>query len=117
MTEAKDTKGLTEVVDAILTGISVFKQAEADGKIDLSDLGLLLQLVPVVGPAISDASDIPAELKDLSTEEAAALVAHVMVKLSLGNEHAQAVATEALKFAAQGFALYKAISAPVATPA
>ena len=116
MTEAVGIKGTTEVVDAILTGVSVFQQAKADGKIDLSDLGLLLQLIPAIGPVAQDIGGVPAELKDLSAEEAQALVAHIMAKLNIADAHALAVATESLKFAAQGWSLYQAIKAP-AVPA
>lgn len=111
-TEVKDTKGLVEAVDLALGVVSVGKQAKADGKVDLNDLGLLLQLVPLIGPAVQDLSDIPAELKDLSTDEAAALIAHVGGKLSLGSAHAEKVATEALKLVAQAYSLFQALEAP-----
>lgn len=117
MTELKGTKELTEVVDLGLTIISVGQAAMKDGKIDVSDLGLLFQLVPAVGPALDGIGDIPAEVTDLSEAEAADLAAHVMLKLSIGDEHAREVVAKSLSAAAAVYALVKAISAPPAAPA
>jgi hypothetical protein len=46
------------------------KQAKAnDGKIDIMDLPLLMQVIPLMGPAFEDINQVPKELKDLSVEE------------------------------------------------
>ena len=102
---------IVEVVDGLLEAVVIYKQASADGKIGFEDIGLLLQIVPFIGPAVSGADQIIPEFKDLSVPEAEALVAHVMVKLSLDNPKAQAIASAALEFAASGFKLFKAASA------
>jgi hypothetical protein len=109
--EAKDTKNLTEMVDLILTAVEVFGDAKADGKIDAQDLGLLLKLIPQVGPALDGAAEIPAEVKDLSAEEASALVAHVMAKLTIGDEKARTIVEKALKLGVAGLELAAAIKA------
>lgn len=116
MTEAKGTKELKELVDLALTGVEVGVKASADGKVDVQDLGLLLTLVPTVGPAIDGIGEIPGELADLSTEEAAELVAHVMAKLAVDDAKAREVIEKALKAAAAVYALVKAIKAPAPAP-
>lgn len=105
------TEAIVVEIDALLEGVAVYKEASADGKIDLNDAGLLLQLVPFIGPAIAGGGQVLPEFKDLTTPEAEALVAHVMSKLALDNPKAQAVAEAALEFAASGFKLFKAVSA------
>lgn len=104
-------QNIVEVVDLLLEGVAVYKQASADGKIDLNDAALLLQLVPFVGPAISGADQVIPEFKDLSTAEAEALVAHIMSKLAFDNPKAQATAVAALEFAGAGYNLFKAVTA------
>lgn len=115
--EAKSTKELTEIVDLGLGIISVGEAAMKDGKVDVSDLALLFQLVPLVAPAIDGMGEIPAEVADLSEQEAADLAAHVMLKLSIGDAHAREVVEKSLKAAAAVYALVKAIKTPVAAPA
>jgi hypothetical protein len=112
MTETKGTQDLVELVDLVLTGVDIVKKAKADGKIGFEDAGLLLAVIPALGPAMAGIDQIPAELKDLSGDEAQALIAHVMAKLSLENSKAQAVAESALKFAAAGWGLFSALKLP-----
>jgi hypothetical protein len=62
-----------------------------------------------VGPALDGSGQIPAELKDLSADEAAQVIAHVGAKLGLENSKAMHIAEAALKVAASSYSLVKAI--------
>ena len=94
---SEKTKNLTELLDLILDGISIVVDAEADGKITLEDAGLLLRLVPSLGPAIGDIGMIPAELSAMTTEDSTELATHVMAKLAVTDEHARKVIDASLK--------------------
>jgi hypothetical protein len=116
MADVKETK---EVIDLGLTIAEIVHEAKKDGKIDLSDAALLMKLVPVAGPGIQGIGQVPAELADLSAEEAAELSAHVMAKLALDDPKARDIVEKALKAAAANWALVQAIQAAkaVAAPA
>lgn len=104
------TKELTEAVDLLLdTGLAL-KSALADGKVGLEDAVLLMRLVPKVGPALEGIGKIPAELKDLSAEEAEALAAHVMAKLTVENKKARDLIEASLKLAVAAVSLVRAIA-------
>lgn len=106
-----DTKELNDVIDFALAAVKVFYAAEADGKIDLNDLALLFPLIPSAQAALSGADQIPAELKDLDPTEAAELVARVMAGFTVSDPKARQIIDASLKFALDGFSLYKAIKA------
>jgi hypothetical protein len=118
MSEKKGVKELKEMIDLALAGVDVGIKASADGKVDVQDLSLLLSLIPLAGPAIDGVGEIPAELSDLSADEAAEVVAHIMAKLSLGNGKAIRVAEKALKAALAVYMLVQEVKAPeeVAAP-
>jgi hypothetical protein len=113
MSEQKDLKQLTEVVDFGLGLVKLGLDIAKDKKVDLSDLGLVMASIPgLIGTgdsAFRDMEHIPAELKDMSAEEAAALVSHVMVKLSLEEAKAAAITEKSLKAAVAVYALVKEI--------
>ena len=104
------TKELTEVVDLVLSAVDVGKAALKDGKIDINDLSLLLTLVPSVGPAVENISKVPGELRDITEEEAVALAAHVMGKLSVDDPKARKIVEASLKTAVSVFGLVQAIA-------
>lgn len=104
------TKELVEFLDMLLDGVQVAVDANADGKIDVSDLPLLLKLVPSIGPAITDMDKIPSELAVLSPESAAAVVTHVMTKLAITDEKARELIDLGLKAAAANYAFVKALT-------
>lgn len=117
MSEKKSVKELQEMLDLALMGVEVGVKASADGKVDLSDLALLIPLVGAVSPAIDGVGEIPGELADLSAEEAGELVAHVMAKLAVEDAHAREVAEKGLKAAVAVYELVKAVkSAPAPAP-
>lgn len=109
MTELKGVDSLKKEIDLGVTLVSIVSQAKKDGKVDAADMALLLQLVPVMGPAAEGLSEVMPELKDLSTSEAAELVAYVMAKLSLGDAKATKIVEKALKFAVAAYELEQAI--------
>lgn len=76
-----DVKNIQEVLEAIeLMGVAG-KQVMKDGKVDLADLptaiGLLSQLDKVV-KAVDGIDQIPAEVKDITSEEAKVLIEQVL---------------------------------------
>lgn len=105
----KETK---EVLDLILTGVNIGVSVAADGKISVEDGALLMQLFPVVGPALSDISLVPQELGELSAEESAELIAHVGGKLTIGDAHVAAVINKSLKLVHAGFELFMEFKQP-----
>lgn len=110
-----DVKELTDVVDFALDFVVLGQAIAKDKKIDLSDLGSIIGAVPALisdgAQAYDNHEKIPAELSDLSGEEVAAMVAHVMARLSLEEGKAKAVLEAALKAAYANFVLVKAIVA------
>jgi hypothetical protein len=120
LSEKKETnmsdadKDVLAVVDLILDGVGVVVDAEKDGKIDLSDLPLVMKLIPDLGPAFSNLAKVPSELGHMSQEDAGALVAHVIEKLAVTDAHARGIIDAALKAAVSVYALVSAIRAPAA---
>lgn len=102
----KETK---ELVDAVHTAIKAGKTALADGKIDIQDLGQILVLIPAIQSAVDGAKEIPSELKDLDSAEAAELVTHVMTGLAIDDAKAREVIEKSLKVAVAAYELVKAL--------
>lgn len=90
-------KELKEVVDLVLEVGAVVKSALADGKVGLEDATLVFRVVPKIGPALEGIKGIPAELKDLSVEEASELATHIMAKLAVDDARAREIIEAALK--------------------
>ena len=109
--ETKGTKELKELLDLVLTGVEIAVDASKDGHVGVEDLGLLLKLAPVVQPAIDGIGEIPAELADLSAEEAADVVAYVMGKLAIDDAKARLVIEKALEVLISTYELIKAVKA------
>lgn len=102
---------LVALLDLVLGLVEAGKGALKDGKIDVSDLGQLLLVFPLVQPAIVGIDKVPAELAALSLEDAEALVAHVVEKLAIEDAHARSIIDAALKVVFDGVSLFKAIKA------
>jgi hypothetical protein len=75
-----------------------------------ADISAILALLPVVTPVVSKAQDIPKEFLDLSEEESAALVSHVMSSLAVEKQKAREIVKYSLKFAFNGYHLGMAIA-------
>ncbi len=70
-----------EVLGAIEVLLKDHKKVLADGKIGLSDIGVifdLLKQLPELNAGLQGADQIPAEVKDLDADESALLVAKAM---------------------------------------
>src|SRR3954462_461685 len=95
MTESKNIKELIEVVDFGLDIVQLGIDIGKDKKVDMSDLARVLKKAPtLIGEgvaAVQRFGDIPLELKDLTEEESAEIVAHVMAKLSIESDKAKKI--------------------------
>lgn len=60
-------KDLAEWVDFLVETTKAFKQAKADGKLDLSDLLLLVPVFTKIGPAVDGSSKI--QLDSISSDD------------------------------------------------
>lgn len=111
--ETKNIKELKELVDFALDLTQMGLDVAKDKKVDMADLGLVLSSLPKLiagGIAGFESIDqLPAELKDLSAEEAAELTAHVMAKLSIEDEKAKLILEKSLKTLVCVYELVKAI--------
>lgn len=65
-----DIKNTKEVLVLAFSIGGAFKAANADGKIGYEDIGQLMTVIPSFGSAFEDIAKVPAELKDMSAEEA-----------------------------------------------
>ncbi|MBX3017984.1 MAG: hypothetical protein KF767_08850 [Bdellovibrionaceae bacterium] len=81
MAEAKGIKELKELLEGLaLLGVAG-KKIMADGKVNLADLPVVIGLVQdasVLTAAVQGTNEIPAEVKDLSAEEAQELLGLVL---------------------------------------
>lgn len=111
MNPSANVKETVELVDGLLGLIDLATKAQSDGKIDIMDLPLLLGVIPLISPAVAGVKEIPAEIGHISSEDAQAVVAHVMAKLAIENAKAVAVINEALATGIQVSKLVKAIKA------
>jgi len=106
MSEVQPTVGVKELKEMIVLAAKVVNTGFAvakDGKVGFEDIGYLMALIPAIQPALDGAGVIPSELKDLSVEEAAELVAFVGAELALESEKAKALVEKGLKLS---FAIY-----------
>lgn len=114
--EKVGTQNLTEVVDAVLDVVDLGKLVGADGKVDLADLGHVVgaapKLVGSVSAAVKDVALVIPEAKDLDAQEFAALGAHVVTRLALGENQkkAEAIVVASLKIAGGVVELGRAIA-------
>lgn len=99
--------GVKETIEMVDLGLSLANVGLAvgeDKKVDASDLPKVFAAVPglvvAVPAAIQGADQIDEEMSDLSVEEAAEVVAHVVGKLAVSDEHAKAIVVDALDLAA-----------------
>jgi hypothetical protein len=104
------TKLVDIIVDAIQDGVAVM----ADGKIDITDLSKLSNLVPDILAAVPGLGQTPAEIADLTFDEGHQLVQHVVQKLGVSNARALGIIEASLKLAAASYELIIAIKSPSA---
>jgi hypothetical protein len=81
--------GIKELKEALALAFglgNVIKNATADGKVDFSDAVYLMELIPLLAPAVEGADQIPGELKDLDEAERVELMSFVKEKFDLEDD-------------------------------
>ena len=75
---SEEKLGIKETKEMLALGFALgkaIKEAKAnDGKVNAADLMLLMGVIPAMGPAMDKIDMIPAEIKDIDTEEAKELL-------------------------------------------
>jgi hypothetical protein len=102
-----EIKELTEVVDFVIELGNGVGLAVADGKITLGDLGDFLPAARAAMPAISGIGSVDEELLDLSDEEVAEIVNHVVTKFDIPSDKAEKLVEEALELGLKVFKFIK----------
>lgn len=103
------TKELTELLDGVLAVVKAGMDIAKDGKVGFDDISHVVGLVPKLVPAFDGLAKLPGEVSDLSAEEAAALIAHVMANLAVDDAKAKAIVEASLKVLVSGYGLVLAI--------
>lgn len=97
---SEEKKGVKEVLDVVDCGVALVNcglLVAKDKKISLDDLPHVFAVIPKLVPAIEGVKEIPAELKDIDSAEAAEVVAHVASTLAVESEKAKVVIGASLK--------------------
>jgi hypothetical protein len=97
MTMEKSVKELKEVLllaVRITNGVQL--ALKDDGKIGLSDAGILFSLLQPTVEAVAGIGELPAEIADFQSEEAVELLAMVSAELAVDNEKAKKIVVAAL---------------------
>lgn len=84
MSEAKGIKEIKEVIEGLGLLYKVGKEVMADGKVDFSDVTVIMKFqgqLPVLMGAVQGLSDVGAEAKDISGEEAIELLGLLFAKV------------------------------------
>ncbi len=106
-------QGLLALVNLVLDAVADGKAALADGKITVMDLPRFLNLIPDLLAALGSLALVPGEVKALTPEQDAAIVAHVMQRLGVSNAKAATIAAAALKLATDSYADITALLAAI----
>lgn len=91
-------KDVVELVDLVIALGKVAQKVAAKAPV-AEDLAALIGLMPLLSPAMDGVANVPAELKALSADEAAALTAQIVAGLGLVDAKAADIAEKALKCA------------------
>ena len=91
-----DIRELTEVVALALEVCDSSHLIFADGKVGFEDISALWGLIQKLGPAYQGIALIPAELKDLSSDELKSLTDMIMADYAIHELPAQEAITKAL---------------------
>lgn len=104
-------KNLSEVIDVVIALFKAGKLAIADGKVDVKDLLLLMEVLPKLPAAVADIDEVPSEVAALDEAAYSELVAKIASELAVDNAKAGLVAQHALKIAYHGFMMVKELKA------
>lgn len=99
----KETK---EVLKFVIEFGEAIDKGLADGKLNALDIGLVINPLMQLGPALEGLGQVDDELKDLSAEELAELKAYVETELDISNDKVEMMIEEGLGMAVK---LYKFI--------
>lgn len=92
----KETKDLLKLIFHL---VKIAEQAKADGKIDVADAGLLLSLLPDLGPALSGLDLIPGEFKALDKAQADDLLAFIKQEFDIADDKLEGAIEKGLEIA------------------
>lgn len=81
MADIKETKELVVAIGSLVGGIM---KALKDGKVDLLDIPILFEILTNIRVGMEGITEVPAELKDLDSKEAAEL-GQIVLTTILGN--------------------------------
>lgn len=112
--------GIDELKDVIRFGISLGEsvdQALADGKFDITELGLLMTPIMQIGPAFTGIDKVGGEIKDLDEAELAELKLFVEEELDLANDKVEEIIEKALGIGVQVYGLVQLFSKKEEAPA
>lgn len=105
-----DIKNTLEVITLGASMGKAFAGAKDDGKIGIEDLGQLIQIIPALGPALADISQVPAELKDIDSAELEQIKAAVIdVVGDVAGDKAIEIAKASLDLGLAAYDLMRAI--------
>jgi hypothetical protein len=96
-------KNTKEMVTFVAKGTNAGFAIAADKKVDVSDLGHLLSVIPAAGPAFEEMYLIPKELGELDAAEAAEVVAHAAAEFSVDDPKAKVIVEHSLKIAHKAY--------------
>jgi hypothetical protein len=107
----KGTQDADDVVELAGTVLKIWRQASADGVINLADAQVALQgaleLIPKVGRAFSGGRDALPQLMDADAEEAKAFVEKVAAVAGPGSEKWVSIAGDLVQIAFIGIGIVK----------
>ncbi|MBL0233250.1 MAG: hypothetical protein IPQ08_06255 [Chitinophagaceae bacterium] len=96
-------------LDLIIAAYKAAKLVMADGKVDIADLGALMLLVPVIGPAIDAIPKLKEDLKDLDAASASADVAYLLGGLALDDGKGKLVIEKSINVLVAAYDLYQVV--------
>lgn len=106
--------GIAETKEALNLALGIVKGTGAvlaDKKVDLNDLAEVLKLLPLIQPAFDKIDQVPKEMGDLSAEESAELVAHVMTNLAVTDAKAKIYIGYGLKMVHKAYLIFVDVKA------
>lgn len=115
MVGIKETK---ELLKFVVEFVEAIDKSLEDGSIGFADIANLVSAMLASGPAFTDMNLIPAEMADLSGEEAIELYDYARTELNLNSEKAEEIVEASLEI---GLKMYQLIQlfkpAPAPAPA
>lgn len=105
-----DIDALSAVVNVVAQGVAAGLAVAQDGKVDWSDMSVIMGVAPSLVSALSKLGELPAEVSKLSPEAVAQLVAELDAGIPLSDAKAQAIVKASLKMVEGGADLVLALA-------